>query len=204
VEDKSQYGEATFIYEHFAGRVGRFLDIGAFDGTTLSNTKPLADAGWSGVCVEPSPPAFCWLMKAYEGNPRIDLANVCVSPQNGKRIQRFDCNTSDGYSADAVSTLIPAHAAKFKDQPFREIFIPTVSVQDLRWAFGEKFDFINIDVEGLNTEVLWGVGGEMKAEMVCVELDPIGDMPTMKAVLGEMGLTEHKLIGGNLLAWRKA
>lgn len=56
-QDTSQYGEGRWIAEHFAGRVGRFLDVGAFDGKTFSNTWRLAQEGWFGVCVEPSPPA---------------------------------------------------------------------------------------------------------------------------------------------------
>ena len=32
-------------------KVGRFLDVGAYTGLELSNTRALMEKGWSGVCV---------------------------------------------------------------------------------------------------------------------------------------------------------
>jgi len=49
----SQNDEERHILDAFRGRPeGNFLDIGAYDGITLSNTYCLALKGWSGVCAE--------------------------------------------------------------------------------------------------------------------------------------------------------
>ena len=34
---------------------GTFLDLGAYDGVDLSNTRALTELGWAGVCIEPNP-----------------------------------------------------------------------------------------------------------------------------------------------------
>ena len=54
----SQNNEQDIIMQYFIGNRGTFLDIGANDGVTLSNTYALQQAGWGGVLVEPSEEAF--------------------------------------------------------------------------------------------------------------------------------------------------
>lgn len=54
----SQNGEQEAILKIFGESEGRFLDIGAYDGKTFSNTLALIERGWSGVLIEPSPNAF--------------------------------------------------------------------------------------------------------------------------------------------------
>lgn len=205
----SQYGEHTQILEHFAGRVGRFLDVGAFDGVTFSNTRCLAETGWSGVLVEPSPPAFCWLMKNYDGNPNVELINAAiverVHAQDGEdvRLIRFSVNTSDAYSADMLSTLMESHKAKFPRHPWRQIRIPALTWEELFRSLPGSYDFINIDVEGLNEELLNALPvGRNWPEMICIELDPAARQQAMSDRLTQYGLTFQRCFGGNLLAWR--
>ncbi len=59
----SQNNEEKFILEHFKNRKGKFLDIGAYDGKTFSNTFALVELGWSGLEIEASPINFVNLMK---------------------------------------------------------------------------------------------------------------------------------------------
>ncbi len=57
----SQYGQDIFINTFlFRGRRGGFfVDIGAYDGVTYSNTCFLErELGWQGICFEPNPEAF--------------------------------------------------------------------------------------------------------------------------------------------------
>ena len=56
----SQFEQDKFVYEnYFQGKTdGYFVDIGAHDGTTFSNSKFYEELGWTGVCVEPNPKVF--------------------------------------------------------------------------------------------------------------------------------------------------
>ena len=56
----SQFEQDKFVYEnYFQGKTnGYFVDIGAHDGTTFSNSKFFEEIGWNGVCVEPNPKVF--------------------------------------------------------------------------------------------------------------------------------------------------
>ena len=51
----SQNQEEQYILNHFKDKQGTFLDLGAYDGKELSNTRALVEQGWAGCCVEPHP-----------------------------------------------------------------------------------------------------------------------------------------------------
>ncbi len=60
----SQYQQDQYAYENFfkGKRNGVFVDIGAHDGVTLSNTYFFEKSmGWTGICVEPIPEVFARL-----------------------------------------------------------------------------------------------------------------------------------------------
>lgn len=199
MNDPTQYGEGKIIVEHFAGRVGHFLDIGAFDGKTNSATSMLAELGWTGVCVEPSPPAFCLLMKAYHGNPGVHLVNAAIARQS--RLAQFHCNSEDGTHCDQVSTLDEKHLVKWGGFPFTKMLTPTITLDVLLAGLvaadiSPKFDFVNVDTEGINDDVLLQVWPDV--ELTCVELDP---RDRVLQIAAHFGYRKTEIIGGNLLCY---
>ncbi len=162
----SQNFEQDYILEHFNGKEdGRFLCVGAYDGVTFSNTHALALIGWSGVCVEPSPGPFLGMMKAYKDKPNIKLVNAAVS-YNGAGLIEF----ADSYG-DAVSTTNKSHEMKWaKVRHFQHIYVNTISVGDIMHTFGEHFDFLSLDVEGTNVEILKTIPlSVMNPSLICIE-----------------------------------
>ena len=75
-----------------------FLDIGAFDGVTYSNTRALALAGWKGVLVEPSPRNFAALRENYK-DIKAQLVNVALG-MDARLIDFID--TGDEYARKAA------------------------------------------------------------------------------------------------------
>ncbi len=61
----SQYNQDQYILTHLFPnkKNGFFIDIGAFDGITWSNTLALEQRGWNGICFEPNPDEFKKLKK---------------------------------------------------------------------------------------------------------------------------------------------
>jgi FkbM family methyltransferase len=79
----SQHGQDRFLLANFfcARRGGVFVDIGADDGETFSNTLFFERAmGWTGLCVEPLPSAFAKLKLTR----RAICEQVCVSDFDGE------------------------------------------------------------------------------------------------------------------------
>src|SRR6266849_5987581 len=75
----------AFLYELFFGRRndGRFVEVGAYDGYSFSNTSCLAAVGWSGLYVEAVPRFAEECRTRYAGNDRIAVVNAAVGDRPG-------------------------------------------------------------------------------------------------------------------------
>jgi FkbM family methyltransferase len=164
----SQHGEEEVIRRLFEGvNNGRFLDVGAHDGRTFSNTLALVEErGWSGVCVEPSPMVFPRLMETHKDRPGIKLVNVALAADAGL-VRFFDS------MGDCVSTTDLKHYEVWKEAAnFREIYLATITPAALLARFAGPYDFVSIDVEGTNfalvQSIQWAAVG---ARVICVEFE---------------------------------
>ena len=78
----SQYGQDKIINERIfnSKRNGFFVDIGANDGITGSNTYFFEkELNWTGVCIEPQPDIFHKLTD----NRETECHNCAISPKSG-------------------------------------------------------------------------------------------------------------------------
>jgi FkbM family methyltransferase len=203
----TQYGEDAIILEHFKGYKGRFLDVGAGDGLTFSNTAPLIEAGWMGVMVEPCLSALRWLLTNHGDNAEIEIIPLPLA------VTRDDVFFHEAVIGDRMfSTTSEAHRHRVEIHSegsirFRPRYLPAISWTWIAEQYMEGFDFINIDVEGTNLELLLTMPHKLRPEMVCVEADPASAVPQMATFLAEeFGLCHSQLVGaehgGNLLAWK--
>ena len=164
----SQNSEEKAITNYFKGRTGNLLDCGAFDGKQFSNSLRLFELGWSGVCIEPSPSPFAAMYELHKNNPKVQLANVAVTPVSGT-IDFFDTN------GDAVSTTDLSHKSKWEKGSkikFNKIQVAGMSPADILAKFGNKYDFVNIDTENTNLETLRGfIAAGLRFELLCIEHD---------------------------------
>lgn len=78
----SAHGQDAFVIRMLRGlRGGYFLDTGAFDGVTGSNTLMLErEYGWSGLCVEPNDREYARLVR----NRRCATAHCCLYGHDGE------------------------------------------------------------------------------------------------------------------------
>lgn len=144
--------EREWIDAYFAGRVGTFLELGAFDGHTNSLTEGLVESGWSGVMVEPDPDTFCKLLARHGSNERLTLVHTAVAVQSG--LAKFwQCSNHQ------VSTLRAEHRdislGLGRGYQFeRPYLVHTTSIFELLRRFGHfSFDFVSIDIEGESFDV---------------------------------------------------
>lgn len=162
----SQNDEESVILRYFGSEKGRFLDVGAYDGRTFSNTLALVERGWSGVCVEPEPESLAGLKQLHGKNKGITIAPMAVDVVSGTRM----FYTSHGA---AVSTLDYDHMVKWSaDAQFDAIEVDAISPDELLETYKGPFDFFNLDVEGKNVDLLEMFPlSDMGVKLVCVEHD---------------------------------
>lgn len=197
----SQNDEERHIVEHLSGIApadGRFLDIGAYDGKTLSNTYRLVELGWGGLCIEPSPFCFTQLLAVHRDNERVQLLNTAVIPGAHATILPF--HDSQG---DAVSTLVNAHAVKWSSAvKYRSFFTQAMPLQAVFAQFGTDYKFINLDVESLNIELFRELPFAQltQLKLICVEHD--GHAAEMLTTLSGHGFRLLAQNGENIIAGR--
>src|SRR3990167_11406135 len=141
----SQHDEERIILEYVGNQKGRFLDIGAYNGITFSNTRKLSELGWSGVCIEPDPISFSKLMEVYDGNPNVQLVNMAISDK-WELLKFYESR------GDAVSTCNKNNVQIWSKAgtKFRIIYVASSSIRTVLSAFPGNFDFINLDIEGMS------------------------------------------------------
>lgn len=177
----SQNNEEEAILKYLSGEEGFFLDIGAYDGVLMSNTRALAERGWSGALVEGSSFPFTKLFGVYGGNPKMTLVNAMISRGNvteGKIVKMWESPNS------ALSTTEQENfdkwnldVSKYSDdgRGFVEIYVPIVSVSEvlnLCEQKSKKIDFVSIDIEGGSFDVAMQIDPDrFSVKMFCVEHD---------------------------------
>jgi FkbM family methyltransferase len=166
--DYSQWGEQRHILEFFRGRPpARFLDLGAFNGVTGSNVRALAEDGWSGVCVEADPHRFPELVAHMAQFPTVKCLSMAVMPETG--MTKFY-----GTGNQCGTCLEENHIRQYIQASFH---VAALSPADLARQIGDDFQFVSLDIEGMDLPVLKTLGPLLvHCELVCIE-DAIPSQP---------------------------
>ena len=145
----SQLGQDRWaLYELKRKRNGYFVEFGACDGLTLSNTLLLErEFGWNGIVAEPNPK---W-HKALLRNRHCAIDLQCVAAKSGETVPFVDAGELGGMKhAIALDGNTPGRAGA------AEILVPTISLSDLllKHKAPLEIDLLSIDTEGSEFEIL--------------------------------------------------
>jgi FkbM family methyltransferase len=162
----SQNNEEEIILTYFRDSPsGKFIDIGGFHPTQLSNTRCLVERGWSGVYVEPSPVCMPAFTEAYSNNSNITLIQKAITSNSGVA-KFFESN------GDAVGTLSESHRRLWSTAiNFTETEVETLAMSEFLEDYFEGTDFMSIDVEGTNLELFNLLPDSIlsRIKMLCIE-----------------------------------
>lgn len=157
----SQLGQDRFIDEYFEQKENlTFLDIGAHDGITISNTLFLEkQRNWKGICVEPQPYEF----EKLKLNRNCVCVNVAVSNFEGET----DFTYVEGY-ANMLSGISDDYNRTHMERIHGEVNhyggkINTIKVpvKKLQTLLDEhnilEIDFCSIDTEGSEFNIIQSI-----------------------------------------------
>jgi FkbM family methyltransferase len=160
----SQNNEEQIILNHFKNFKGTFLDLGAYDGIDLSNTRALTQLGWSGICVEPNPLIFERLCDNLKSFNNVIEYRFAIGTENKTVMMQMN----DSYYSTVKQSEVDRWKGSFKFESAEVQMIDFKSF--LEFSKYKTFDFISIDCEGLDYEILEQINlDEVKCKMVCVE-----------------------------------
>jgi FkbM family methyltransferase len=144
----SEEREHELVRDFFGGaRSGFFVEVGANRPQQQSQTWHLEQLGWAGVLIEPQPNLADDLRRMRQAKV---FGVACSSPQNAGRRMRL-------YVAGPLSSLDRERMAPGAE-PERIIEVPVRTLDDIlsEAQAPVAFDFLSVDVEGHELEVLKG------------------------------------------------
>ncbi|CAE8620762.1 unnamed protein product [Polarella glacialis] len=160
-KSRSQFGEEKAVISYFnwtKKQHGVYVEIGAMDGLTMSNTILLHTCmNWSGILVEGSPQAFSALQRNAaryrERNVQVHLGAVCAPPRT-----HLTFSTRSSTSGAAVQGDIEQMPPMLRETFGYLYNSSTVETpcKPMAWYLQSvsHVDFFSLDVEGSELEVL--------------------------------------------------
>lgn len=146
----SQTGEDIILDFLLGGkRSGFYVDVGAYHPRYLSNTYLFYKKGWRGINIEPNFERFRIFERERKGD--INL-NIGIGEKAGER--EFFV-----FDVDTLSTFSRETAENYKKLGHKIIKVRQVGVMPLaavldKYAAGKRIDFMSIDTEGCEMEIL--------------------------------------------------
>lgn len=180
MKDYSQHQEQQIITDYFGDFKGFLLDIGANDGITFSNSRALLQLGWFGVLVEPSEKTFEKLVEnSDQFTGKVVLHNCAIGEYNGTT----DFYESGPLVSEADHSLVSSMKVQETDRwrrkskpedpivKFNKVTVPVITFAELLKNSGcDTFDFITIDVEGMELEILRQMDlTALSCSLICIE-----------------------------------
>lgn len=149
----SQDGEDMLLKAFYEGKKnykGFYVDIGAHHPYRFSNTAYFYERGWQGINIEPTPS----LIKTFRQTRKRDInLNVGISDSSGKM-------TFYEFNEPALNSFDKTLSLSRENKQYKIIAQTEIEVFTLKQILSEHLkqnqhiDFMNIDVEGLDMNVL--------------------------------------------------
>ena len=185
----SQYGEDVLLWNFFGGkRNGFYVDVGAYDGVGFSNSYFFEAIGWTGVLIEPVPEFAESCRIARPGSHVIEAA-----AGRGKAGTSETLNIASGPGGVGTLSYVGTNSGQAsriarEGGDVRKIDVPVVSLDEVLAGHAGDIDFVSIDVEGRELDVLGGFDIERYRPRVLVVEDNFGGTdPRVSEWLGARG-----------------
>jgi FkbM family methyltransferase len=159
LEVHSQFGEDAILLSYFRARcwrdtgrlelpsTGFYIDVGAHHPSFISNTWSFYNYGWSGINVEPTPGAIDEFAKL---RPRDINLPIAIAATDGTATLYFY-----GHGVDVNNTLVRENVDR--DKIPKKVTVETMRLDSLLNTYlppQTTIDFMSVDAEGLDLEVL--------------------------------------------------
>ena len=205
----SQFGEDAYLYAYFIGKTWRegvsmylpsdgfYVDVGAYSPTECSNTHAFYKHGWNGINIDATP----GVMSSFDLLRKRDInLNVAIGSES-KTLIFYSWGAPNVFNT--ADPELAQQRAKILGQKPHEINVqclPLAEVLEKHMPSSANFNFLTVDVEGLDLEVLQSNNWQKyRPELVVAEnysstLDDLKNAELLKYMTDQ---------GYEILAWLK-
>lgn len=188
------------IYEKYfdKNKENTFIEVGAYDGESFSNTSCLADMGWNGYYIEPVPYFVDKCIERHKNNKKISVFQNGIGTRE-ENIKFYFGNTLTTSNLDAVDAYKQIEWSKMLGfNHIIEAYCIRLDTFLKHNNIPQKIDLLVIDVEGNEYDVLNSFSfKEFEPAMLIVELED--EHPDIKQYekLRENNVNARNLIKNN-------
>ena len=169
----SQEGEDIFLIDFFKDRLnGFYIDVGAFHPYRINNTYLLYKKGFRGINIDISATSIDFFNLA-----RPDDVNLNIGASDKFEDKFFFSKKNLSFHNTLSKSLAESD---IQTEPFKKKY--SISCKPLDYIIKEtKFsnktiDFLNIDAEGYDYQVLLGLNlKRYNPKVICIEISPLVD-----------------------------
>jgi len=201
----SQHGDDVIVF-HIFKQLGMdkpsYIDVGAHDPLYMSNTAILYKSGSRGINIEANP---ALIKNFYEQRPDDTNLNIGVGTKKGfLPFYMFD-------ESSGLNTFSLEEAKRFEEsypelKIVKTIELPVTTLTDIineHWN-GKYPDYIDIDIEGLDYEVLQSCDFSGKTPyVICAEIGK-ANVSRTNAMLAEKGFVPYSRMISNMIYVRES
>lgn len=130
---------------------GFFVDVGAYDGMSYSNSYCLAEAGWKGICYEPIPEFYQKCIEVHRKHPNVKIIQTALGNRTGV-VNMVVAGTLSTYSDYYINTKYWGPEYRWKNGMISPITTLDITLRENNVQ--PNFDVLSLDVEGSETDVL--------------------------------------------------
>lgn len=166
---------------------GFFVEFGACDGVYLSNTYLLEkEYGWAGILAEPIKEYYDELVK----NRDCFTDNHCVSNQTGDLVDFTEVNVDSDMGLSGITKHAHYdHHSETRKKNSKKYKVETISLNDLldKYNAPETIDYLSIDTEGSELEILSSYDFSRKFKCISVEHNGTENRERIYSLLSSKG-----------------
>ncbi len=144
---------------------GFYVDVGCNDPVRLSNTLTLHAAGWRGINIDANPEVVERMRRQRPDD--VSVCSLVGHPGQDRELVVF--------ADDAFSTADPLYAQRWAQstEVVRRVALRSRSLTDIlrEQSAPPRFEFLNVDVEGMELEVLESLDFEQfRPRLIALEI----------------------------------
>ena len=144
-----------------------FVEVGAYDGESVSNTSGLADSGWRGVYIEPVHEFYLKCVDRHKNN-NVIVSNVSIGLE-----EWFKKTYKNGTLSSLDQNYAQIGISKFNYPQYTEDICYQLKLETFlnKNNIPYDFDLLVVDVEGKEHEVFYSFDiNKWNPKMIIVEL----------------------------------
>jgi FkbM family methyltransferase len=198
-EPRAQHGEEFILWQRSGFKQkGVFIEIGAYNGVSLSNSVFFEQLGWSGLLVEANPDLA---EMCRNSRPNAVVAQAAVGLRDSGEVVFSMVRGGLGLDTLSFTSTDDRQRARIaaKGGSIEQVAVPARTLSSLVAEHGLKeVDWVSIDVEGAELEVLQGADlANFKPAVLLIEDNSAGGDKSVSDYLRQFGYRRILTVGCN-------